>query len=93
MTDHPGTIQGESSGPVGTDWGAHASIHLAGGGGILEGFAGLHRGTLAQMVGMIRAMPEGDRAKYVIYKDNDHVLTLPEVMALAARSDFPLRGA
>ena len=55
--------------------------------------AGLHRGTLAQMVAMIRAMPEDDRSKYVIYKDNDHMLTLPEVMALAARSDFPLRGA
>jgi len=89
MTNHPGTIQGESSSPADLDWSAHASIHLAGGGGILEGFGGVHRGTLAQMVSMIRNMPEADRAQYVIYKDGDHILTVPEIMALAARSDFP----
>jgi hypothetical protein len=89
MTHNPGTIQGESSGPLGFDWQTHASIHLAGGGGILEGFAGLHRGTLAQMVAMIRNMPEEDRAQYVIYHDGDHILTVPEIMALAGRPDFP----
>ena len=90
MTNHPGTIQGESSSPAGLDWSTHASIHLAGGGGILEAFGGVHRGTLAQMVAMIRNMPEEERATYVIYKDGDHILTVPEIMALAARPDFPL---
>lgn len=89
MTHNPGTIQGESSGPLGFDWQTHASIHLAGGGGILEGFAGLHRGTLAQMVAMIRNMPEDERDQYVIYHAGDHILTLPEIMALAGRPDFP----
>ena len=90
MTNHPGTTQGESSSPIELDWSTHASIHLAGGGGILEGFGGVHRGTLAQMVGLIRNMPPADRAKYVIYKDGDHILTVPEIMALAARPDCPM---
>jgi len=88
MSDHPGTIQAESSGPAGIDWSSHASIHLAGGGGILEAFSGVHRGTLAQMVAMIRNMQPEERTKFVIH--SDHVMTLPEVMALAARPDFPL---
>lgn len=90
MTNHPGTIQGESSSPNGLDWSTHASIHLAGGSGILEAFGGVHRGTLAQMVAMIRNMPEAERATYVIYMDGDHILTVPEIMSLAARPDFPL---
>ena len=92
MTDHPSTFQGESN-PGGIDWDDRASIHRKDDGqGLLDAMKGLHSGTLAEMVAMIAAMPEGERGNYVIQKAGDHKLGTGEIMALAQRDDFPGRG-
>ena len=92
MSDHPSTFRGEQAGNEGVDWDDHASIHLAtDSGGVLDALKGLHRGTLAEMVAHIASLPESERAKYVIQKAGDHRLGIGEIMALAARADFPGR--
>ena len=89
MTDHPSTVQGETT-SQGIDWDDHATIHHKGDGqGVFDGLKALHRGTLAQMVTMIASMGESERGDYVIQKAGDHRLGTGEIMALAARPDFP----
>ena len=90
MTDHPSTFQGEGGASGGVDWDDHASIHMKGDGqGVLDSLKALHRGTLAEMVAMVSRMPEGEREQLVIQKAGDHMLGIGEIMALAARNDFP----
>lgn len=90
MTDHPSTYRGAETGSGGIEWNDRASIHLKDDGqGVLDGMKGLHRGTLAEMVAMVSRMPEGQREEYVIQKAGDHRLEIGEIMALAARGDFP----
>jgi len=90
MTDHPSTFNAADTQPHGIDWDDHATIHLANDGqGLFDGLKAIHSGTLAQMVAMIRNMPEEDRAKYVIQKAGDRKLGTSEILALAEREDFP----
>ena len=90
MADHPQTIDAEPTGHDGIDWDDHATIHRADdGGGIFDPLKAIHRGTLAQMVAMLRAMPEDERGQFVIEKAGDSKLTPDQVEALAAREDFP----
>ena len=90
MTDHPSTFNAAGSPSSGIEWGDHATIHLRGDGqGVLDGLKAVHRGTLAEMVGMVSRMPEGERERYVIQKAGDHRLGIGEIMALAEREDFP----
>jgi hypothetical protein len=89
MTDHPTTFRAEPDSDA-IDWDDRASIHRRDDGdGVLDGFKGLHRGSLAEMVAMIRNMPEESRGDVVIQKAGDRKLELPEIMALAEREDFP----
>ena len=91
MSDHPATFN--HAHPNGFDWNDHATIHLiADGGGLFDGLNAIHRGTLAQMVRLFAALPEGERANLVIQKEGDHRLSLCEALALARRSDFPAHG-
>ncbi len=93
MSDHPTTFQGEGPGGSGVEWDDHATIHQKDDGrGMLDGLKALHRGTLAEMVVRIAAMPESERSGYVIQKAGDHLLEVGEIMALARRDDFPGRG-
>ncbi|MBC7160017.1 MAG: hypothetical protein H5U21_08220 [Porphyrobacter sp.] len=90
MTDHPSTIRAAMPHSDRIDWDDHASIHLADDGqGLFDGLKALHRGTLAQMVAMVAAMPDDERVRYVIQKAGDRRLEAAEIMALAGRSDFP----
>ena len=93
MSDHPTTFRGEPSDADRFAWDDHASIHRAdGGGGVLHAMKALHRGTLAEMVAMVRDMPADERRGYVIQKAGDRQLGPDEIMALAAREDFPGRS-
>lgn len=90
MTDHPSTFDAadSNSGPV--EWDDHASVHLKHDSqGLFFGLKTVHSGTLAEMVGMVSRMPEDERENYVIQKAGDHRLEIDEIMALAAREDFP----
>ncbi|MXP25429.1 hypothetical protein GRI39_05145 [Altererythrobacter indicus] len=90
MTDHPSTFNAGPSEGSDIDWDDRASIHKVDDGrGLLDGMKALYRGTLAEMVKRITQMPEEHRADFVIQKAGDHRLELSEIMALAARSDFP----
>ena len=90
MSDHPSTFEARETHDEGVDWNDHATIHQAHDGqGLLDGFKALHRGTLAEMVAFIANLPEGERGEYVIQKSGDHQLGTSEILALAARPDFP----
>ena len=90
MADHPTTFGAGPSEPARIDWDDRASIHRKDdGGGVLDGMKALHRGTLAEMVALVRNMPESERGDYVIEKAGDHRLDTSEIMALAEREDFP----
>jgi len=90
MTDHPSTFQGESGASDGIDWDDHATVHsVSDGQGVLDPLKSLHRGTLAEMVALVSRMPAEERAGLAIQKAGDHLLGPAEIMALAARDDFP----
>lgn len=90
MADHPTTFHGEPADEPRIVWEDSASIHHRGdGGGVFHAMKALHRGTLAEMVAMVRSMPADERAHYVIQKSGDRILGPGEIMALAARADFP----
>jgi len=90
MTDHPSTFGAAPRGEGSIDWDARASIHrIEDGGGVLDAMKALNRGSLAEMVALIRDMPDDRRAGYVIQKSGDRRLGPGEIMALARRADFP----
>lgn len=90
MNDSPTTFHGESADNQAVEWEDHATIHANHDGqGIFDGMKAIHRGTLAQMVAQIAAMPEEERKKFVIQKAGDQKLEADEIMVLAGRSDFP----
>jgi hypothetical protein len=90
MANHPTTYQGEPADIGQIGWDDHASIHRReGGGGVLFAMKALYSGTLAEMVALIRNMPAGERGEYVIQKAGDRQFGPDEIMALAARTDFP----
>ena len=87
---HPSTIKAVRTHSDGIEWDDHASLHLKDDGqGLFDGLKGLERGTLAELVALVSRMPEEERGKYVIQKAGDHQLSTGEIMALAAREDFP----
>lgn len=90
MADHPTTFRAEPTGAEHIDWDDRASVHRKGdGGGVFDGMKALYRGTLAEMVALVRNMPESERGDFVIEKAGDHRLETGEIMALADREDFP----
>ena len=90
---HPSTFKAVRTHTGGIEWDDHASVHLKQDGqGLFDMFKGLHRGTLAEMVALVARMPADERSKYVIQKAGDHKLGTSEIMALAQRDDFPLKG-
>lgn len=89
MRDHPTTFRGEPAGDEGIQWGDRAAIYRKDGEGALNGIGALHRGTFAEMIAIIRSMPETDRSEFAIEKAGDRRYEADEIMALADREDFP----
>lgn len=76
------------------EWNDHSELHRKDdGGGVFSGLKAIRSGTLAELVGYVAHLPEGERGNYVIEKSGDHRLTIGEIMALASRPDFPSRAA
>lgn len=87
---HPSTFKAVETHSQGIEWDDHATLHLKGNSdGLLSGMTAIDRGTLAEMVRRVSRLPAGEREKYVIEKAGDHELGTSEIMALAARRDFP----
>ena len=94
MSDHPTTLNGNSAtgGTTGrgVEWSSYATLHVKGEGqGVLAGFKSLRSGTLAELVGFVARLPDGQHADYIIEKAGDRVIEGPEIVALAGRPDFP----
>jgi hypothetical protein len=91
MTDHPSTFRGGTTGGEGAiEWEDRATIQRRETSqGLLADASAAHRGTMAQMVALMAAMPEDIRADYVIEKAGDRQFEPAEIMELAARPDFP----
>lgn len=88
--NHPSTIRDTDAHSDNVDWGDHAALHLAGrSDGLLTGLEALRRGTFAELISQVMAMPEDERSKYVIEKAGDREYQADEIAALAARADFP----
>lgn len=86
----PSTFRGESGGPGGIDWNDSAELHKRlDGGGVLDNFKSIRRGTFAEMIRFVMSLPEAERVNYVIDKAGDHRFQPGEIAALARRDDFP----
>lgn len=71
-------------------WQDHATIlRREAADGVFHGFASLHSGSFADMVRLFTRMPADDRASMVIEKSGDRQYSPAEIVALAARNDFP----
>lgn len=89
MTDHPSTYHGDPKN-TGFDWDDRAALHRKDDGdGVLDGMKAIRRGTFAEMVGHVMALPEEEREKYVIEKAGDREYHAGELPELAARDDYP----
>ena len=90
---HPSTFKAVRTNPEGIAWDDHATVHKKDDGqGLFDPLKALQRGTFAEMVTLVSRMPEEQRGKYVIQKAGDHQVNGAEIMALAAREDFPSQG-
>ncbi|MDC8753464.1 hypothetical protein OIK40_02270 [Erythrobacter sp. sf7] len=94
MSDHPSTFRGETGDTGTTAWDDRASLHAADdSGGVLDGGSALQRGTFAEMIRHLAALPQETRQRYVIAKAGDRRYSADEAMALASRPDFPAQDA
>lgn len=90
MTDHPSTFRGGTNDIHDIAWDDAATIHLREQGeGVLSEMGAINRGTMAEMVAMIAAMPEEERSRYYIQKAGDRRYEADEIIDLAERPDFP----
>ena len=88
MTDHPSTYGADETFREGIQWDDRASIHKKDDGqGLFDAMKGLHRGSFAEMVRMLAAMP--DRDEFVIQKAGDRAFSAAEAVELSKRDDFP----
>ena len=88
MTDHPSTYSADETHREGIQWDDRASIHKKDDGqGLFDAMKGLHRGSFAEMVRMLAAMP--DRDEFVIQKAGDRAFSAAEAVELSKRDDFP----
>ena len=93
MSHHPTTFAAEASGDdVGViHWDDSATLHRrADGGGLLHGFKSIRKGTFAELIRYVAAVPATERGHYMIEKAGDRQYLPHEIMALAKRGDLPL---
>lgn len=82
------TIRAESD--SNTFWDDHATVlRREAADGIFHGFAALHSGSFAEMVGLVANMSDEERALLVIEKSGDREYSASEILALSRRADFP----
>ena len=75
------------------EWDDRSELHRKDdGGGVFFSLKSIRSGTLAELVAYVSMLPEDERGNYAIEKAGDHRLMIGEIMALAARPDFPLRS-
>lgn len=92
MTDHPSTFEGTPVKSDETAWSDHASlIPVETKDGIFSRSSAVRSGTFADMIRHLAALPESDRAGYVIEKAGDREYSGAEAAELAQRDDFPQR--
>lgn len=90
MADHPSTFEGTPVKSGETAWNDRAALHAKStADGVLSGANALRRGTFAEMIRHLAAMPEDKRGEYVIEKAGDREYSAEEAVALASREDFP----
>ena len=84
------TIRAETGDTTPSFWADHAIVlDRAAAGTVLHDFSAQHRGTFAGMVRFVSRLTPAERAGLVIEKAGDRVYGADEIMALAARADFP----
>lgn len=84
------TIRAEPCDQIAAFWNDHATVlRREAADGVFHGLASLHSGTFADMVRMVARMPADERSGLVIEKSGDRQYSPAEIMALAARIDFP----
>lgn len=73
------------------DWNAPATLleRSDGGSELYFDFQQLGSGTLAALVARVAAMPPADISRLLIDSGTAGMLTVAQIMALAAREDFP----
>ena len=90
MTDHPSSFRAEGSHRNGIQWDDRASLHrIDDGDGVLSGAKGLRRGTFAELIRHLMALPPESRTDYCIEKSGDRAYQAREIEELARRPDFP----
>ena len=72
------------------EWDDHSELHRKDdGGGVFSDFKSIRSGPLSELVAYVAHLPEDEQGNYEIVKSGDHRLSLAEILALAARVDFP----
>lgn len=92
MSDHPTTTHAESgsSDYSAVEWDDRASLHLVGqSDGLLVDATAVRRGSFAELIRQMMALPDEERRRYVIEKAGDRQYGADEVARLAQRADFP----
>ncbi|NCP13631.1 MAG: hypothetical protein GW858_05635 [Sphingomonadales bacterium] len=93
MTDHPSTFKGTTTQSGELAWQDRASILPASQQGqVPGGGTPLLRGSFADMIRHMAALPDKERQGYVIAKAGDREYTAEEAMELASHPDFPSQG-
>lgn len=92
MIDHPSTFRADDTHSEEIEWDDRAALLLSGhSDGLLQGFQAVRRGSFAELIAQMMAMPEEERRGYVIEKAGDREFGLQEVAELASRPDYPGR--
>lgn len=90
MVDHPSTFRAADTLAVEPEWHDRAALHLASqSDGILNHATALRRGSFAELIQQMMAMPEGERQRYVIEKAGDREYGPDEIAELARHPSFP----
>ena len=92
MSHNPTTFAGEAAINHGFGWDDFATLHGRDGGGLFHGFKAIRKGTVAELVRFLAALPAAERAHYMIEKAGDRQIHPHEIVALARRPDFPVTG-
>ena len=73
------------------DWDAQAALieRDDGGSEMYFEFKTLAKGTLAELVAHVASLPAAERARLVLDRGPNGTLAVQEILALAARADFP----
>lgn len=92
MVDHPSTSRAEDTYAEGIEWDDRAALHLKSqSDGVLNKATALRRGSFAELIAQMMAMPEEERRQYVIEKAGDREFGPDEIAELSRHPSFPLR--